>query len=63
MKNVIEEKGFKDDIELSEYLIESANVAVVPGSAFGSTGYIRLSYATSLDQIKEAVERITKSLA
>ena len=63
VKNVIEEKGFKDDIELSEYLIESANVAVVPGSAFGSTGYIRLSYATSLDQIKEAVERITKSLA
>jgi len=63
VKNVIEEKGFKDDIELSEYLIESANVAVVPGSAFGSTGYIRLSYATSLDQIKEAVERISKSLA
>ena len=63
VKNVIEEKGFKGDIELSEYLIESANVAVVPGSAFGSTGYIRLSYATSLDQIKEAVERITKSLA
>ena len=63
VKNVIEKKGFSDDVELSEYLIESANVAVVPGSAFGSIGYIRLSYATSLEQIKEAVERISKSLA
>ena len=63
VKNVIDEKGFSDDLELSEYLIETANVAVVPGSAFGSTGYIRLSYATSLEQIKEAVERIKKSIA
>ena len=63
VKNVIEKKGFSDDVELSEYLIESANVAVVPGSAFGSKGYIRLSYATSLDNIKEAVERISKSLS
>ena len=63
IKNVIENKGFSDDVELSEYLIESANVAVVPGSAFGSKGYIRLSYATSLENIKEAVERISKSLS
>ncbi len=62
VKNVIEKKGFSDDVELSEYLIETANVAVVPGSAFGSIGYIRLSYATGLEQIKEAVERIKKSL-
>ena len=60
---MIEKKGFSDDVELSEYLIETANVAVVPGSAFGSIGYIRLSYATGLEQIKEAVERISKSLA
>jgi len=62
VKNIIERKGFSDDVELSKYLIESANVAVVPGSAFGSKGYIRLSYATSLEQIKEAVNRISKSL-
>ena len=62
VKNIIERKGFSDDVELSEYLIESANVAVVPGSAFGPKGYIRLSYATSLEQIKEAVSRISKSL-
>ena len=63
VKNVIEKKGFSDDVELSEYLIESANVAVVPGSAFGSKGYIRLSYATSLENIKEAAKRISKSLS
>ena len=62
VKNVIEKKGFSDDVELSQYLIEKANVAVVPGSAFGSPGYIRLSYATSLELIKEAVNRIYNSL-
>ena len=62
VKNVIEKKGFSDDVELSQYLIEKANVAVVPGSAFGSPGYIRLSYATSLELIKEAVNRISNSL-
>ena len=60
--NVIEQKGFADDVELSQYLIEKANVAVIPGSAFGSPGYIRLSYATSLELIKEAVKRISNSL-
>ena len=60
--NVIEQKGFSDDVELSQYLIEKANVAVVPGSAFGSPGYIRLSYATSLELIKEALNRISNSL-
>jgi len=63
VKEVIAEKGFSGDVELSEYLIESANVAVVPGSAFGSKGYIRLSYATSLEQIEEAVKRISESLS
>ena len=62
VKNLIEKKGFSDDVELSQYLIEKANVAVVPGSAFGSPGYIRLSYATSLELIKEAVNRISNSL-
>ena len=62
VKNVIVKKGFSDDVELSQYLIEKANVAVVPGSAFGSPGYIRLSYATSLELIKEAVNRISNSL-
>ena len=56
--NVIEELNLSDDIELSDYLIEKANVAVVPGSAFGAKGHIRFSFATSMEFLKEAVNRI-----
>ena len=41
------------DMALSEYLLEEAGVAVVPGSAFGSEGYIRLSFATSMENLQE----------
>ncbi|MDP1941888.1 MAG: pyridoxal phosphate-dependent aminotransferase [Gallionella sp.] len=51
------------DIALSEYLLVEAGVAVVPGSAFGSEGYIRLSFATSMDNLRNALERIAKALA
>lgn len=53
---------FKNDIELTEYLLEEAKVAVVPGSAFGKEGYIRLSYATSMENIQKGVERIKVAL-
>ncbi len=51
------------DIALSEYLLVEAGVAVVPGSAFGSEGYIRLSFATSMDNLVEALKRIKKALS
>jgi len=51
-------EGVSNDLELSEYLIEKAGVALVPGSAFGSPGYIRISFATSLDVLKDALDRI-----
>jgi aspartate aminotransferase len=51
------------DIALSEYLLLEAGVAVVPGSAFGSEGYIRLSFATSMDNLSKALERIAKVLS
>jgi len=47
------------DVALSEYLLENGGVAVVPGSAFGSEGYIRLSFATSTDNLQKALERLT----
>src|SRR3990167_2591647 len=50
-------------LDLAEYLMEEAQVAVVPGSAFGAEGYIRISYATSQDEIREGMNRITKALA
>ena len=51
------------DVALSEYLLEQAGVAVVPGSAFGSEGYIRLSFATSMENLQNAVSRIAKAFA
>jgi aspartate aminotransferase len=44
------------------YLLEKANVALVPGGAFGNDNYIRLSYATSIEEIKKGVERIREAL-
>ena len=51
-----------NDIGLCEYLLDKANVAVVPGSAFGAEGYFRLSFATSLENLVEAISRIKKAV-
>lgn len=51
------------DIAFAEYLLVEAGVAVVPGSAFGSEGYIRLSFATSMENLQKALERIANVLA
>ncbi len=48
----------KDDVALAEFLLNEAGVALVPGSAFGAPGYMRLSYATSLDILTQALKRI-----
>ena len=48
--------------QLSQYLLEKAQVAVIPGSAFGEDQYIRISFANSLENIKEALNRIKKFL-
>jgi aspartate aminotransferase len=58
----IKGKGLADDLALSELLLTEAEVAVVPGSAFGAPGYMRLSFACSLDTLKEAVRRISRVL-
>lgn len=47
-----------DDVELTERLLTEALVAVVPGSAFGLPGFIRLSYAASLEDLHKATERL-----
>ena len=64
MSKVIERlDGIEDDLGLSEYLIEKAGVAVVPGSAFGADGHIRLSIATSMANLEKAVSRMQEALA
>ena len=52
-----------NDLAFSEYLLVQGGVAVVPGSAFGSEGYIRLSFATSMENLQKALARIAQALA
>jgi len=52
--------GVNNSEELADFLIQEAAVAVVPGSAFGLEGYIRISYATSIEKLKEAFSRIRR---
>lgn len=56
-------KVINNSIDFADYLLDDAKVAVVPGIGFGNDNYIRLSYATSLDNIKEGLDRIEKSIA
>jgi aspartate/methionine/tyrosine aminotransferase len=49
---------FASSADLAAALLENAGVAVVPGESFGTPGYIRLSYATSEDEIRSGMERI-----
>ena len=51
------------DMAFAEYLLENFDVAVVPGSAFGAEGYFRISFATSMDNLCNALNRIEKALS
>lgn len=55
--------GLKDDVEFVEYLLSKADVALVPGSAFGAPGYVRLSFACSLATLKDALQRINRAVS
>ena len=55
--------NINDDFELAEYFLKEADVAVVPGTAFGSKNHIRISFATSLENLKKAVSRIENLLS
>ena len=52
----------RDDLELASWLLEQASVATVPGSAFGAPGHLRLSFASGMEQIEEALSRIKKAI-
>ncbi len=51
-----------DSLSMSEYLLNEGKIALVPGSAFGKEGYLRLSYATSKENLKKALDRLGESL-
>jgi len=51
------------DLALADYLLDQFGVAVVPGSAFGAEGYFRISFATSMENLKNALDRIERALS
>ncbi len=55
--------GVNDDVELAEFLLREAGVALVPGSAFGAQGHLRLSFATSMAVLEDALGRLKRALA
>ncbi len=54
--------GIDDDVQLAQYLLEKAEVALVPGSAFGLNGHLRLSYATDMQSLEKALTRIADAI-
>ena len=61
MQELIDQtEGVDDDVELADYILSLAEVALVPGSAFGAPGYMRISFATSMENLQEAIERLQK---
>ncbi|MGB5625550.1 MAG: pyridoxal phosphate-dependent aminotransferase [Woeseiaceae bacterium] len=59
----LQANGMETDVELVEVLLSKADVACVPGSAFGAPQYLRMSFACSIESLKEAVNRIKRVLA
>jgi len=62
-KKTSEGESIKTSTDLALYLLEQQGVAVVPGDAFGEPNGIRLSYAASMDELKEAIQRIKDGLS
>lgn len=59
----VNRKAISNSSDLATYLLEEAKIALVPGSAFGMEGYIRMSYATSMKNIEEGVKRLKAALS
>ena len=55
--------GMKNDVQFAEHLLETTGVALVPGSAFGVPGYMRLSFATDMGTLRAAMQRLADGLA
>jgi aspartate aminotransferase len=53
-------RNFSSSLELADFVLEEAEVAVVPGEAFGPSGFFRLSYALSDEQLLEGIQRLQK---
>ena len=55
--------GIKDSVDFSAKLLEKVHVAVTPGEAFGTNDHVRMSYATSMDQLDKGLKRMHEFMA
>jgi aspartate aminotransferase len=62
-KGAMKAAGCETDVEFAEKMLMEAEVALVPGSAFGTPGHMRLSYATSMENLETAISRLAKALS
>ena len=63
VETLIRSKGLDDDVALCERLLDETGVALVPGSAFGGRGHVRISYAASIETLDAAIDRIAEFAA
>jgi aspartate aminotransferase len=63
VERAMNDVGAADDNAFAEFLINEAGVAVVPGSAFGAPGHMRLSFAAADAMLRDALARMQKALA
>lgn len=60
IQSIIDKRGYANDIEFSEKLLHDVGLALVPGSAFGNEGCIRISFASGIDTLKDALNRLER---
>jgi aspartate aminotransferase len=62
VRGALDALGMETDVELVEHLLNKADVACVPGSAFGAPSYLRLSFACSMESLEESIRRIKRAI-
>ena len=62
ISGALERLGYASDTEFAEMLIDKVRLVTVPGSAFGAPGYLRLSFAASMEELTEALSRLKKAI-
>ena len=56
-------KGMETDADIVRLVLESSDVVMVPGTPFGAPGYVRISFACSIEELQDAIGRIRKALS
>jgi aspartate aminotransferase len=63
LTEVLEQTGLRTTTDLAQALLEESRVAVTPGEAFDSPGFVRISYATSMETLREGSRRLLEFVA